>query len=330
MQAVVATRSAWVSGNDKILVVGYNAWDVTVPLARIPAPDTKMEVAPPIQGGGGPAATAAVALARWGCRVTLVTPLADDPAGRWHTAALADEGVDVSRSPQRTGKKSPQAVILVDGSDGSRRILWSRGDIPRLSPDEVPVSLLDGVGLLYCDGHENPACALLAAEARRRGLPVVLDAGSVREGLSDLLPFCTDVIGALGFPAALTGLADPGEALVALAAMGPGRVAMTGGDSGVLALAEGGPRYLPAFAVPVIDTTGAGDVFHAGYAYALRQGRDFAGCLDFGQAAAALKCRAWGGRAGIPSLQEIAALLRSGRRRPSGLFAPRYRSLIPG
>ncbi len=318
------------SGKEKILVVGYNAWDVTVPVDRLPAPDTKMEVAPPIQGGGGPAATAAVALARWGCPVTLVTPLADDPFGRWHAAALAAEGIDVSRSPRRRGERSPQAVILVDRSDGSRRILWSRGGIPRLSPEETPLSLLDGVGLLYCDGHENPACTGLAAEARRRGLPVVLDAGSVREGLGDLLPFCTDVIGTLGFPADLTGLPDPGKALAALSGMGPPRVAMTAGDSGVLALTECGPGYLPAFAVAVVDTTGAGDVFHAGYAFALRQGRDFLGCLDFGQAAAALKCRDWGGRAGIPSLREIESLLLSGGRRTSALFGPRYPDLIPG
>jgi sulfofructose kinase len=91
---------------------------------------------------------------------------------------------------------------------------------------------------------------------------------------------------------------------------------MTFGPHGVLALVGDAVAHVPAFAVPVTDTTGAGDAFHAGYAFALSTGRDFLASLEFGSAVAALKCRAWGGRRGLPSLGEVIDLLQTGARRP--------------
>jgi sulfofructose kinase len=305
-----------------ILAVGYNAFDVVVPVADFPLPDSKAPVEEILIGGGGPGATAAVAMARLGARVKLVTALTDDLPGRLQREELNQAGVDLSLSPILCGGRSPKAVILVDPRTQERTIFWSRGELPLLDPGLVDRQWLDGVDLLYCDGHECSFAARLADEARKRQIPVVMDAGSVRDGSAELVTRCTDVISSESFAPALTGHADPTEALENLAARGPERVGMTFGSDGLLGLVEGRPTAWPAFQVSVLDTTGAGDAFHAGYAFATARGQSFPDCLEFGAAVAALKCRNWGGRRGLPFPGEAEELIARDQRRPLG---PRLR-----
>jgi ribokinase len=223
--------------------------------------------------------------------------------------------VDLSLAQQQSGYRSPQAIISVDPASGERTIYWSRGDLPPLDHQALQIEWLADVDLLFLDGHEPQAGIFLARAARQRGLPVVLDAGTLREGLAELVPHCTDVISSAEFAPALTGYPDPERALTALADFGPDRVAMTFGAAGCLALRAGKIVHIPAFAVPVLDTTGAGDAFHAGYAFARGSRRSWRDCLVFGSATAALKCRNWGGRQGLPSLAEVEDLMREGELR---------------
>lgn len=298
----------------RILVVGYHAFDVIVPATGTPEPDSKVAVETIRIGGGGPGATAAVALARLGARVSLLARLTDDLPGRMQRAELETAGVDLAYCPPPGDWESPRAVILVDGDRQQRTIYWARGDLPPLDPGEVEQKWLDGVDLLYTDGHECAAAERLATEARRRNLPVVMDAGSVREGSADLAARCTDVISSEIFAPQLTGRKDPVAALRDLAARGPQRVGMTFGAEGVLTLVDGRGVAVPAFAVPVQDTTGAGDAFHAGYAFALSQGRELIECLEFAAAVAACKCTDWGGRRGLPDRERTEELIRTGTR----------------
>jgi ribokinase len=300
----------------RILVVGYNAFDVVVPVRDYPSADEKCEVPGMFLGGGGPGATAALALARLGAAVKFITPLTDDLPGQLQRQELLAAGVDLSLCPTITGCESPKAVILVEEAKGLRTIFWSRGDVPTLGSYHANSESLDEVDLLYTDGHEAEVSLQLARVARARGLPVVMDAGSVRGGSAELVASCTDVVSSRGFAPELTGCPDPVEALLALRDMGPERVAMTFGVDGALGLVNNRPLPVPAFDVPVRDTTGAGDAFHAGYAFARANGLDFRACLDWGSAVAGLKCRDWGGRRGLPLLREVLDLLASGRRKP--------------
>ena len=307
-------RKRNVSAAPRILVVGYNAYDVVVPVMEFPAPDQKAEVPRMITGGGGPGATAAVALSRLGARVKLMTPLTDDLCGRVQRQELLAAGVDLSLSPVAAGRASPQAVILVDEKRAHRTIFWTRGDVPHLPAQLADPELLDECDLLYTDGHEPEVSLRLARSARERDLPVVMDAGSVREGSAALVACCTDVVSSRVFAPGLTGCPSAVEALRVLRDMGPVRVAMTFGGEGVLGLEDQRFLPVPAFAVPVRDTTGAGDAFHAGYALALARGEGFGACLEWGCAVAALKCRDWGGRRGLPVLGEVLDLLETGPR----------------
>jgi sulfofructose kinase len=301
-----------------IIVIGYNAFDVTVPFQGLPYLDSKNAVPEILHGGGGPGATAAVCLARLGARVRLVTVFGDDECASIQRHELESAGVDCSLSYTAADHRSAQAVILVDRQRETRTIFWSRGTLPELSSDAVDPQWLDGCDLLYCDGHEPLAAVRLARAARRRGLPVVLDAGSVREGIRELVTCCTDVISSRGFAPALTGFEDALQAMCALRALGPERVAMTFGHAGVLALSLTAEEafHVPAYDVEVRDTTGAGDVFHAGYAFSRARGEPWHACLELGAAVAALKCRDWGGRRGLPSLIEAELMRTEGQKRP--------------
>ena len=298
----------------RVLVVGYNAFDITVPVRDFPLPDQKCEVSRMITGGGGPGATAALALAKLGAKVKLMTPLADDLFGQLQRRELLAGGVDLSLSPTLRGHQSPQAVILVDKERSHRTIFWTRGDIPHLSVPLVGRDALEGIDLLYTDGHEAEVSIHLARLAAVRGLPVVMDAGSVRDRSGELVACCTDVVSSRGFAPALTGLPGPLDALHALRNRGPSRVAMTFGSAGAIGLEGDLTCAVPSFCVPVTDTTGAGDAFHAGYAFARALGEDVRRCLEWGSAVAGLKCRDWGGRRGLPDLPEVLHLLDVGIR----------------
>lgn len=299
----------------KALVVGYNAWDVVLFCDGLPERDSKREYPAIRQGGGGPAATAAVALARLGAEVRYAGILADDPCGLMQRVELVEAGVDLSFCVAAPGASSPQAIIIVDIGTGERRICWSRGDLRHLKAGEIPLEALDDADLLLADGHEPEAVIPLAREASRRGNPVVIDGGTYRAGLEQLVAVATDVIGAQGFATDLTGQSAHREALQALQALGPSRVATTFGPAGCLALLEGRIVHVPAFDVPTVDTTGAGDAFHAGYAWGLLKGQDFRESLRYGAAVAALKCRSWGGRSGLPVAAEVDAMLAQGNPR---------------
>ena len=302
----------------RVLVMGYNACDVIVPVAGLPEPDSKVEVPDIRIGGGGPAATAAVALARLGAEVKLITPLSLDLPGRMQEAELTAAGIDIADCPRHADHPSPRAVILVDAGRQERTIYWSRGALPLLDPDQVRDDWLAGVDLFYTDGHETRAACVLARKARAQGLPVVMDAGTVRSGSAELAAVCSDVISSSLFARQLSGLDDPSAALRYLRDSGPAQVGMTFGRSGSLLLVDDRPIPVPAFAIDVLDTTGAGDVFHAGYAFARGSGADPVACMTFGSATAALKCRGWGGRSTLPDRQEVEQLLAEDRRLPLG------------
>jgi sulfofructose kinase len=301
----------------KVLVVGYNAWDTIIPLAQDPAADSKLEVARIISCGGGPAANAAFALARLGADVALATIFGDDEAGRQQRRDLQDAGVDLEFSRVAEGCETPRSCILVRPDDGSRRIIWSRGGLPAFAPADADPAWLQGVDLFYCDGHEAALSVRLAEAAKDLGLPAVMDAGTCRPGTTALAALCSDVISSTIFAPATTGEATPARALAALVNDRTRRVAMTFGSDGCLALDDGELCHVPAFAVDAVDTTGAGDLFHAGYAFARLQGMAFRAALEYGAAVAALKCRDYGGRTAAPTRAEVIDLIANGQRRKS-------------
>ena len=290
--------------------VGLNATDTLIPLASYPARGSKTEYRSVSVMPGGQTASAVVACQSWGLSTRYVGRLGDDDAGRLHQREFARTGVD-ARIVEVPGAASPQSLIVVDAG-GERTVLCRRDDRLLLQPADLDKSWIVNARALHVDGYETAAAAQAARWAREAGIPVIADLDETYAGVEDLLQSIDYLIVSRDFPGRLTGEANLERALRRMhERYGCRLTAATLGEDGVLAW-DGARSYLhPAFRVPVVDTTGAGDIFHAGFIYALLQGWTLERQLDFACAAAALNCTCSGARGGIRTVEEVENLMAS-------------------
>lgn len=274
---------------------------------EFPVPrDRKVRVNDVVRQGGGPAANAAVALARLGARAAFAGAVGDDALGREQIEELSREGVDVSAVEVIRGTGSFVSLILVDAASGARTILSAPEGRPLASRRVERWS--PAPDLLLVDGWGGPAQRAAAEVAWEQGIPVLLDAGSLRPDVLALVPFADVVIASEPF-AQDWGPKGPSGAVHRLLAGGVRLAAVTRGPDGAIAGAHGSEELfeVPAEAVSAVDTTGAGDAFHGGAAFALASGRTWEESLRLGAFVAARKCLQVGARAGLPALAEARA-----------------------
>jgi sugar/nucleoside kinase (ribokinase family) len=296
-----------------VLAVGENSIDLLAELDGHPAPDTKMALAAFTERPGGQSATAAVAMARLGLRTRYIGRVGDDDYGRRGLESLVAEGIDVTGVVTVPGVASRFAVILVDRKSGTRTVLWHRDPALLMAPADIPAAAVGAVRILYVDGSEVPAATAAAEAARRCGTRTVVDIEKAHDGTARLLRSIDVIIAAEAFPAALTGASSLGLALARMQDdTGAPVVCVTLGEEGSLARVGGREIRTPAFRVPVVDSTGAGDVFRAGFVAAWLHGGDTTeveDALRWANAVAALKCRGLGARTTTPTLTELRTFL---------------------
>ncbi|MEJ2373880.1 MAG: PfkB family carbohydrate kinase [Pseudolabrys sp.] len=295
----------------KILCAGIAAQDIVMRVERFPAPGTKVPATDYIITGGGCAANAALAVARLGGRAAFAGPFgaAADAASNRIAADLAAEGVDCSGVVRPDGASVSVSLILID-AEGEKAIATRRGaKLDGVTPKDA-VGLLADADALLADNRFPLFVTPLAQAARAHGIPVVIDFDLITTPDDALLKLGNHVVASSEALRATTGCDDLGEGLKQVAAHAPGFVAVTDGPNGVVWLEDGALRDMPAFAVNVVDSLAAGDVFHAGFTLALAEGRDFENALRFASAAAALKCTHFGGADGAPRRAEVEAFLK--------------------
>jgi sugar/nucleoside kinase (ribokinase family) len=259
--------------------------------------------------GGGQVATAMVALARWGLRTRYVGKVGDDERGRFSMEGIRAEGVDVSAVAVEPGASNQYAFIIVDAESGERTILWDRDERLDYREGELDREAVCSGRILHVDGHDVAATVAALRWAREAGIPTVMDIDKVEDGTAAMIDLVDFLITSGEFPGRFTGIGEPTRALSALNKAVGGFVAMTLGREGALAMTPDGPLHVPGFPVDAVDTTGAGDVFHAGFIYGLLQGWELQRILQFANAVAAMKCTRLGGRPGIPTLPQALAFL---------------------
>jgi sulfofructose kinase len=266
---------------------------------------------------GGQVATAVVACSRLGLRTKYVGTVGDDVRGEIQRESLEGTGVDISGLLMRVGCPNQTAYIVIDQSTGERTVLWQRADCLRLHASEIDPEAIANTRLLHIDGYDTEAAAFAGACARRHSVPVSLDVDTVYPEFEPVLQHVDYLVAGSGWPTKWTGEADPFSALTKLRNEYRFRVAaMTLGDRGALALYDGGWAYSPAFEVTCVDTTGAGDVFHGAFCYAMLAGLEMENALDFSNAAAALNCTGIGARGHIPTLLEVHSLMAAASGNP--------------
>jgi sugar/nucleoside kinase (ribokinase family) len=297
-----------------IVGLGMATIDIMTLLPRLPRRDEVFQARQISLEGGGPVATALVTATRLGCSAAYVGPFAASTWGSLARAGLEGEGVDTAHAPNRRKGEQSVSVILVDGPTGERSILYSRGEMPELAGGEVPAPLIRSARALHLDGAHLEAACLAARIAHEAGVPVSFDggAGELWPELEVLLPLVDILVVARSFAEQHTGEPDPLKAGPALQKrFEPRQVVITDGPRGCWYWGKAEQLHQPAFQVDVVDTTGAGDVFHGAYLYALLQGWPAQRRLAFASATAGLKCQKAGGRAGIPATSQVEAFLAS-------------------
>src|SRR4051812_213267 len=293
--------------------VGLNATDTLISCPQFPEPGSKVEFHSANVLPGGQVASAVMACQSWGMHTRYVGKLGDDGAAALHRELFARAGVE-SELIAVSECASQQAVILVD-SQGERTVLWKRDERLGLRPDELDREWIVNARALHVDGYDTAAAAVAAGWARSAGIPVIADIDAVYPDVEVLLNDIDYLIVSRDFPAQLSGEDVLEKSLPMLQRRyGCLLTAATLGPDGVLAWDGKEFHYACAYRVPVADTTGAGDTFHAGFIYGLLQQWPLQRRLDFACAAAALNCMAIGARGGIQPVAKIEHLMASGAR----------------
>jgi sulfofructose kinase len=302
-----------------VVGVGLNATDTLIPVAHYPSRGSKVEFRSAKVLPGGQVATAMIACQQWGLRARYIGKVGDDIAAELHRSEFARLGVEAHLFTA-PGCPSQQAFILVDDG-GERTVLWKRDDRLKLRPQELQRDWIVHSRALHVDGHDTAAAAAAAGWARAAGVPVIADLDELYPGVERLLQSVDYLITSRDIPGRLMEESDLRKSLPALRErFGSRLTAATLGEEGVLAWDGKQFHYAAAFRVETIDTTGAGDIFHAGFIYGLLQGWPLQRQLDFACAAAALNCAAIGARGGIQSVDSIEHLSATGAR-----HAPAYK-----
>ena len=293
--------------------VGLNATDMLIPLAEHPAPGSKVEFRSSSILPGGQVASAVMACQRWGLGTRYVGKLGDDSAGQLHRDEFARAGVEM-QIVTVPGCASQQTVILVD-SQGERTVLWRRDQRLGLRPEELDREWIVNARALHVDGYDTTAATIAAGWAREAGIPVIADLDDTYPGVEGLLENIDFAIVSRDVPARLLGEDDLEKSLPLMhRRYGCTLTAATLGQDGVLAWDGKQFHYACAYQVAAVDTTGAGDTFHAGFIYGLLQGWPLPRRLDFACAAAALNCMGVGARGGVQPVDVIENLMATGTR----------------
>lgn len=297
-----------------VLGIGLNATDTLLLLREFPPYAGKVPFERELLSPGGQVATAVVTCARLGLRTKYIGTIGDDLRGQIQRESLEGTGVDTSSVIVRPGCPNQTAYIIIDERTGERTVLWQRANCLRLSPSEIRSEEIAAARLLHIDGYDIEAAAYAASLASQHGIPVSLDVDTIYPGFEHVLKYVDYMIAGSGWPAKWTGISDPFLALTALQKeYGMRLAAMTLGDEGALALNGSSWFYSAAFDVRCVDTTGAGDVFHGAFCYAMLSGMGMREALDFSNAAAALNCTDIGARGHIPYLTEVENLISAAK-----------------
>jgi ribokinase len=297
----------------KVTGLGQCALDNLFTIDAFPAPDTKKEIIEYETAGGGPVATALVSLARLGVKCSYYGIVGDDEAGEKIRASLEDEGIDTGGLVQRPDSHSQIAFIAIEKETGKRNIFWKRPSGAPYKSDELADDFLDNTDFFLTDGLMAESSTHAAKIARSKNIPVMVDAGRIREGMLELADHCDYFVCSEEFAREFTGNVerfDPDKAIQKMNTFKAETVTITLGAQGSITRYKDNVFHTHAFDVDVVDTTGAGDVFHGGYIYGLLQKWDIQKVVSFASAFAALKCTKMGGRAAIPALDDVDRLLK--------------------
>jgi sugar/nucleoside kinase (ribokinase family) len=291
-----------------VVGIGQAGIDHLAIVDRYPEAESNVELGGLSIQGGGTMANTLAALANFGTPTRFLGKLSDDDFGRFIIRGLRNLGVETEATVIEPERISPYRLVVIETETHRRTALHTEGSVGLLEPEELDLTLLDDASLLLVDGH-HPAAQVKAAEAaRQRGLKVVLDAAKIHEGMGELVALSDVLVASERYASEVAPRGELEDSLIELARMGPRAVVVTLGEEGSIGLEGDKLVRQPPLAVEVVDTTGAGEVFLAGYCYGLLQAWPLERCIQTASAAAGLSCRDYGARGGLPAIDDVLAV----------------------
>jgi len=301
-----------------ILLAGVAVIDFVFQLDRLPRAAEKYRARDAAIAGGGCAANAAVAVARLGGPAALAARVGDDVVGDLIIRGLEAEGVDCSRIRRFEGHRSSYSSVYVDAV-GERQIVNFRDNTLSFDAAWLAPQLPRDFDAALGDTRWPQGATEVLRKARDIGVPGVLDAEAPSAEAREALRAASHVAFSRQGMRDFCGHDDTLRALREVAGESGAWVCVTDGAGGVTYLSDGHARHVPSFAVDAVDTLGAGDVWHGAFALALGEGQHEPAAVLFANAVAAIKCTRFGGRAGIPTRDEVERFLaEKGGRDGSG------------
>lgn len=295
----------------KIVGIGACVMDTLVTLPHYPTEDTKLRAESSKPAGGGPVATGLVAAAKLGESAGFVGVLSDDAGGRFLQQDFARYGVDTAAVDVLSGYRSFTSVIWLSRETTTRTCVFDKGDLPALTLSEKQEKAILSAELLMVDGNELAAAEKAAKLAQANGVKVLYDAGGLYDGVERLLPHVDYLIPSREFARGHTGCSAVEDAAKKLFdTYHPQVVVITCGKDGGYYYDGKEAKTYPIYPAEVVDSNGAGDVFHGAFAAGLSKGFAPYTCCHFASAVSALKCTGVGARESVPSFETVKNYLK--------------------
>lgn len=299
-------------GRPRIVSVGEVGVHILGVIPRIPDTDRPIEMEEISIQVGGAAAIAAGTAAALGCHARLVCKLADDLSEQFIVRVMREAGIEIRGVVAHDRQLSPLSFSTIGREDRRKITAFTEGDSGELVRSDVdPSAVIAQASAVLIDGHSPGAQETVAERARTAQIPIIFDASEMREGVGTLTALADVIICSERLAAELAPRDSLEQTLVEIQSLGPRAVIITLGDAGAVGLVGDQMVQQAAFDVDIVDTDGAGSVFHGAFATAMIGGLPFAQCIEFASAAAAAACRRLGPWAGIPRRDEVIELVRS-------------------
>ena len=289
----------------EIVGVGACVYDTLIVADSFPTEDTKLIARSVMQSGGGPCGTGLVAAAKLGGKCGYIGVLSEDSGGKFLFNDFKKYNVETSNIKIEEGG-SFSSYVLINEPNYTRTCIVYRGDLPSLCLNEKQKNAIKDAKILMVDGNELSAAIEAAKVAKKSGTKVLYDAGGLYKGVENLLPYADILIPSEEFALGFTGEKDVEAAAKKLYTLyNPDVIVITQGKEGGICFDGNQFKKYNAFTVSVVDSNGAGDVFHGAFAFAQVKGFDYYKSCVFSSATSALKCTKLGARAGTPTYSEL-------------------------
>ena len=295
----------------RVVGIGACVMDTLITVPHFPAEDTKLRAEGTKTAGGGPAATGIVAVSKLGLSSGFIGVLSKDGSGEFLRSDFEKYGVNTKDIDFLEGYRAFTSCIWLSKEAASRTCVFDKGNLPALVLDEKKKAAIAEADILMVDGNELSAAIEAAKYANEHGTKVLYDAGGLYPGIEGLLPYVDILIPSKEYALGHTGCENVEDAARKLyETYNPEVVVITmGKDGGILYDGEKVVTY-PIYPAEVVDSNGAGDVFHGAFAAGIVHGYSYKECCYFSSATSAIKCTGIGARESVPNKQTVIDFLK--------------------